>query len=135
LRGLSGVTSLEASEILEAPVDVLAPCAIGGVLKGESVERLRTRVVCGAANNLLGEPRAGERLAELGIVVVPDLIASAGAVVDGIGATVMGLSDRTGLIDRLGEVAREVVEEAAASGRCSEVVARELAGRRLTGKG
>jgi len=130
-----GVTAVGVSEVMGLVVDVLAPCAVGGVLNENSVEYLKAPVVCGAANNLLSGPRTGERLRELGVVVVPDLIASAGAVVDGIGATVMGLSDRTELIDGLGEVARIVLEEAAFSNRCTEAVALELANQRLSGRG
>ncbi len=48
---------------LEADVDVLAPCALGGVLNEETVPRLRCRVIAGAANNQLADDRVADLLA------------------------------------------------------------------------
>ena len=48
---------------LEADVDVLAPCALGGVLDEETVPRLRCRVIAGAANNQLADDRVADLLA------------------------------------------------------------------------
>ena len=62
---------------------------------------------------------------------MPDVIASAGAVIEGIGRTVMGLSDRTPLIDRLGDTAEQVLRRAHAEGRSSTAVAGELALERI----
>ena len=67
---------------LTADVDVLAPCALGGVLDEALVPRLRARAIAGAANNqLAGEP-VGALLAERGILWVPDFVANAGGVVN-----------------------------------------------------
>ena len=65
------------------------------------------------------------------IVVVPDLIASAGGVIDGIGETVMGLSDRGSLIDQIGVTAMAVVSESISEKRNAETVAESLAWQRL----
>ena len=35
--------------------DVFAPCAVGGVINDEIARKLKVRVVCGAANNVLAE--------------------------------------------------------------------------------
>ena len=45
---------------LGSACDVYAPCAVGGVLSSETVERLRCRIVAGSANNQLAEPEAAE---------------------------------------------------------------------------
>jgi glutamate dehydrogenase/leucine dehydrogenase len=64
-------------EILGEPCDVLAPCALGGVLGPKEIPLLRTEVVCGAANNqLLDETRDAGALAGRGITYVPDYIAN-----------------------------------------------------------
>ncbi len=117
--------------ILAANVDVVAPCAVGGVLDEAAAELLRAWAVCGAANNILTGPAVARMLADRGVLHVPDTIASAGAVIDGIGRTVMGLSDRTPLLDRLGETAGRVLREAASSGRTPDEVALDLARQRL----
>ncbi|MEM9293338.1 MAG: class I tRNA ligase family protein [Acidobacteriota bacterium] len=61
-------------EIYDQDVDVFAPCAIGNVVNVNTIPRLKVRLVCGAANNILGEPRDAERLRELGIAFVPDYL-------------------------------------------------------------
>jgi glutamate dehydrogenase/leucine dehydrogenase len=61
--------------ILEAPCDVLAPNALGGVLGPETIPRVQAKIVCGAANNpLLEDVRDARALAGRGIVYVPDLV-------------------------------------------------------------
>lgn len=67
---------------LTADVDVLAPCALGGVLDEAIVPRLRARAVAGAANNQLAVEPVGALLADRGILWVPDFVANAGGVVN-----------------------------------------------------
>lgn len=62
---------------------------------------------------------------------VPDFIASAGAVIEGIGASLLGLTDRTTLIDRIGMTTREVLRDAADGRRTSTDVAEARARARL----
>ena len=70
-------------EILAEPCDILAPNALGGVLNPESIPRLRTRIVCGAANNqLLDSERDAELLARRGITYVPDFVANRMGIVN-----------------------------------------------------
>jgi glutamate dehydrogenase/leucine dehydrogenase len=64
-------------------------------------------------------------------VHVPDVIASAGAVADGIGRTVMGLADRTALIDALGATASEVLAASRTTGRTPEEEAQRRAETRI----
>jgi len=126
-----GATVVSPEDLLDADVDIIAPCAVGGVLTRPRAESLRAWAVCGAANNVLSEPAVDEVLSARGVLHVPDVIASAGAVIDGIGREVMGLEDRTPLIDRLGQVAREVLEESKRSGVTPSVVAEQRARRRI----
>lgn len=61
--------------ILSAPVDVLAPCALGGMINATSIPTLQARAICGAANNQLEDPeRDGLALKERGILYAPDFI-------------------------------------------------------------
>jgi leucine dehydrogenase len=77
-----GATWLGPREALTAEVDVLAPCALGGVLDHDSVPALRCRVVCGAANNQLAADEIAEVLAARGILWVPDFVANAGGIIN-----------------------------------------------------
>ncbi|HHH30703.1 MAG TPA: hypothetical protein ENK57_20500 [Polyangiaceae bacterium] len=118
-------------EVLWLDVDVVAPCAVGDVLDARRVERLRAWAVCGGANNICTDMAAHHALHEGGILFVPDLISSSGAVIEGIGETVMGLDDRSGLIDALRETAAAVLHDAGRDGRPPMVHAIERARRRI----
>lgn len=62
--------------------DVLAPCALGGLLDDLTVPQLRCRVIAGAANNQLAHDGIAARLQELGILWVPDFVANAGGLIN-----------------------------------------------------
>jgi len=79
-----GGTIADPIRIHAAPVDVFAPCALGGVINDASIEDLKCSVVAGAANNQLAEPRHGAALADLGILYAPDYVINAGGLI-GIG--------------------------------------------------
>ena len=68
-----------------------------------------------------------------GITFVPDTISSAGAVVAGFATWVMGLEDPLPLVDRLGDTAAQVVDEARARGVPASRVATQHALRRIEG--
>jgi leucine dehydrogenase len=67
---------------LTAEVDVVAPCALGGVLDDETVPRLRCRVVAGAANNQLAADPIADLLAARGILWAPDFVTNAGGIIN-----------------------------------------------------
>ena len=77
-----GARWTDPESALTADVDVLAPCALGGVLSGDTVPQLRARAIAGAANNQLAAEAVGELLAARGILWVPDFVANAGGVVN-----------------------------------------------------
>ena len=62
--------------------DVLAPCALGGVIDEASLATVGAGIICGAANNQLTHEGLADRLAERGIVYAPDFIANAGGLVN-----------------------------------------------------
>ncbi len=135
LAPLINARTVAPEAILEAEVDVLCPCAVGGVLTEEAAAKVRAWAVVPGANNALASEAASQALHQRGVLLVPDVIASAGAVVDGIGRTVMLLDDRTLLIDRLGETAREVLDRSAERDLPATEVARKLARERIAGVG
>jgi leucine dehydrogenase len=76
-----GATWTTPERALEAGVDVLAPCALGGVLSEETVPLLRCKVIAGAANNQLADDRVADLLSARGILWAPDFVANAGGVI------------------------------------------------------
>jgi valyl-tRNA synthetase/glutamate dehydrogenase/leucine dehydrogenase len=61
-------------EIFDLDADVFAPCAIGAQVNVHTIPRLKVRLVCGAANNILGQEADAERLRKRGIAYVPDYL-------------------------------------------------------------
>ncbi|MDK8184858.1 MULTISPECIES: Glu/Leu/Phe/Val family dehydrogenase [Sphingomonas] len=77
-----GAMVMSSRALLSARVDVLAPCALGGVLDAETVAQLRASVVCGAANNQLAGEDLATRLAERDVLYAPDFLVNAGGIIN-----------------------------------------------------
>jgi glutamate dehydrogenase/leucine dehydrogenase len=60
---------------------VLAPCAAGGVIDEARAGSLDCRVIAGAANNPLTSRAVARRLADRGILFVPDFLANCGGLI------------------------------------------------------
>ncbi len=69
-------------EIYDVECDIFSPCALGGIINDETVDRLRCKVVAGAANNQLADERHGLILHERGILYAPDYIINAGGLIN-----------------------------------------------------
>jgi valine dehydrogenase (NAD+) len=71
----------DAATVHAVDCDVYAPCAIGGVLSSTTVPELRCALVVGAANNQLATHDDAARLADRGVLYVPDFAANAGGLI------------------------------------------------------
>ena len=69
-------------DIIGADVDVLAPCALGGIFTHDSVDRVRAQVIAGAANNQLADDTVADLLAAGGVLWAPDFVANAGGIIN-----------------------------------------------------
>jgi leucine dehydrogenase len=78
----AGVRWIAPRRALEADVDVLVPCALGGVLNPDTVPLLRSRIIAGAANNQLSEEGIADLLAARGVLWAPDFVVNAGGIIN-----------------------------------------------------
>lgn len=76
-----GAKPVPPEEIFTVPADVLAPCALGGILNAKTIPGLSAKVVAGAANNQLATASDGERLHRRGILYAPDYVVNAGGII------------------------------------------------------
>ena len=78
-----GISAVGDSEnIFTTKVDILAPCALGGVLDDRTITNLKCEIVCGTANNqLLHAIDDGARLKKCGILYGPDFVVNAGGLI------------------------------------------------------
>ncbi|HEY5924028.1 MAG TPA: Glu/Leu/Phe/Val dehydrogenase dimerization domain-containing protein [Kofleriaceae bacterium] len=76
----ASVTTIDTVAAVDC--DVFAPCALGAGLNDDTIPHLRAKVVAGAANNQLAEPRHGDDLHARGILYAPDYAINAGGLVN-----------------------------------------------------
>lgn len=77
-----GVRPVSEQDVLTMKCDVFAPCALGAVLNDQTIPALQCKVVAGAANNQLLEPRHGRALMDRGILYAPDYVINAGGIIN-----------------------------------------------------
>lgn len=101
---MAGVELVEPDAIYDVAADIFAPCALGGVLNENTIARLQAPIVCGAANNQLGDEEAdAERLMARGIIYAPDYIVNAGGVIN-VASEYAGPYDRDAAMAKAGEI-------------------------------
>jgi valine dehydrogenase (NAD+) len=71
----------DTSELLADPLDIYAPCALGGAVDHEVADTIEAAIICGAANNQLVDDEVDNRLAERGVIYCPDYLVNAGGVI------------------------------------------------------
>ncbi len=126
-----GAVWTSPAELLEADVDVLVPCALGGVIDADTVPALRCRVVAGAANNQLATREIADELRRREILWAPDFIANAGGLIsvaseiDGYTAT-----ETRRRTEAIADALRAVFAEADRDGVSTLVAAERYAERR-----
>ncbi|KXG78604.1 Leucine dehydrogenase [Fervidicola ferrireducens] len=77
-----GVEAVDPDKIFDVACDIFAPCALGAVINENTVDRLRCKIVAGAANNQLKDESFAERLAKRGILYAPDYVINGGGVIN-----------------------------------------------------
>lgn len=136
----TGATSAALDKVLDADVDVVAPCALGGAITPETAAGLSARIVAGAANNQLANAAAGAVLRKRGIVYVPDYVINAGGIIAVAAEYLGGRSEELVLadVDAIGpriadllarSVSEEIAPERLADQRAEEIIAAAASAR------
>jgi leucine dehydrogenase len=71
-----------SNDIYDVACDVYAPCALGATINDKTIDRLKCKIVAGAANNQLDESRHGQILKDKGILYAPDYLINAGGLMN-----------------------------------------------------
>ena len=79
ITGFSGGDTLDKTEAMFLPCDVLLPAATENVIHSGNADKLRCKILCEGANGPT-TPLADEILADKGVFVIPDILANAGGV-------------------------------------------------------
>ncbi len=128
-----GIQVVPPDSALGTECDVLAPCAVGGIINRRSIPTLRCRVIAGGANNQLETAEDADRLRERGIVYAPDFVINAGGVLHGGGLEEQHWT-REVLDARLaavGDAVYGILQRAERDGTSTDAAARRIAIARI----
>jgi len=126
----------DTDELVASDIDVYAPCALGDAINDDTVQILKARIICGAANNQLAHPGIEDALESRGILYAPDFCVNAGGLVQ-VADELEGFSfDRAkARASKIYQTTRRVFEVAAAEGVPPAVAADRIAERRMSDVG
>ena len=77
-----GAVACPADDILSVECDVLAPCALGGIINPQTIPQLHCRAIAGSANNQLLNDSDADLLKQKGILYAPDFVINAGGLIN-----------------------------------------------------
>lgn len=124
-----GADTSSPEDAIAADVDIFAPCALGGSINKDTIDRLKAKVVAGAANNQLKTPDMDQALMERGVLYCPDYVINAAGVIS-VGLEILGTwtkQDLTDRIDNIGATLTEIFNRAEAENAPTGAVADKLA--------
>jgi glutamate dehydrogenase (NAD(P)+) len=92
LVGLKGADAITNDELLVLDCDILAPCALEQVIHEGNAARVKASIICEGANGPV-TPGADAILEDMGVLILPDVLANAGGVVVSYFEWVQGLQE------------------------------------------
>ncbi len=127
---------LDPPDALHAHVDLLAPCALGGVIDQRLSLELSSRIVCGSANNQLAAPELAGVLAARGVLYAPDFIVNSGGLIN-VAMELTGYDRDRALerIRRIEDVLGAILDRAQATRVTPLAAAERLATERIAAAG
>jgi leucine dehydrogenase len=130
-----GATWTDPHSALTAEVDLVAPCALGGVLNDDTVPALRCKAIAGAANNQLADDSLDVALQRRGILWAPDFVCNAGGIINIVvelepGGYSAETADAN--VRAVGDTLRQIFDSATAAGTTPLGAALELGRERLS---
>ncbi len=135
-RRLKG-TFVKPDKIYDVPMDVFAPCALGGILNDDTIPRLKCAVVAGGANNqLLDEKKHMTMLIDRKIAYAPDYAINAGGLIN-VANELEGYSEKRALRQAEGiyDIIRKIFEIADREKLPTSVAANKIAEDRIASMG
>lgn len=128
-----GARQVGIDEVLTVDAQVLAPCALGGVLNGRSIPKLKAELICGGANNQLEAEPDGEALRIRGITYAPDYVVNAGGIIN-VASEYLGEPEKR-VEERIEQIAPRllaILQDAERRGTAPSQVADDMARRTIT---
>lgn len=128
-----GAEVINAEQVYDMDMDIYAPCALGATLNTENINRLKCKVIAGAANNQLAdEPVHGPMLVDKGIIYAPDFLINAGGLIN-VYSELIGYNRQRALTqtEHIYAVTLEILKKAKADASYPQDSAIKLAEKRI----
>jgi leucine dehydrogenase len=77
-----GCEAVALDDIYDVDADVYSPTALGGTVNEATLDRLKCKIICGAANNQLASNEIGDEVQRRGILYAPDYAVNAGGLMN-----------------------------------------------------
>ncbi|WP_298312367.1 Glu/Leu/Phe/Val dehydrogenase dimerization domain-containing protein [uncultured Aquimarina sp.] len=131
-----GVEIFRGEDLYAETADIYAPCALGATVNDETINKLKVKVIAGAANNqLASENIHGPLLQEKGIVYAPDFLINAGGIIN-VYAEIEGYG-RDQIITKTENIYNttlDILNKAKATGMTTNTAAVSIADERIAAK-
>jgi leucine dehydrogenase len=130
---LRGVSAIAPDDIYDLECDIFSPAALGGSINDKTIDRLRTKIVAGAANNQLEDPlRHATLLAERDILYVPDYVINAGGLIN-VACELEGYSRERAMLrtESIYSIVERILESSARDKVLTVVASNDLAEQRI----
>ncbi|WP_299257101.1 Glu/Leu/Phe/Val dehydrogenase dimerization domain-containing protein [uncultured Aquimarina sp.] len=131
-----GVEIYKGQDLYSETADIYAPCALGATVNNETINKLKVKVIAGAANNqLASENIHGPLLQEKGIVYAPDFLINAGGIIN-VYAEIEGYG-RDQIITKTENIYNttlDILNKAKATGMTTNTAAVSIADERIAAK-
>jgi glutamate dehydrogenase (NAD(P)+) len=111
LAGFRGGDAITNEDLILVDCDVLAPCALEQVITADNAAKVKAKIVCEGANGPT-TPAADDILEDMGVLILPDVLANAGGVVVSYFEWVQGLQEYFWKEAEVNEKLREIVVKA-----------------------
>lgn len=124
---------VEPNDIYDVAADVFSPCALGAVIHPDTIDRLKCKVIAGAANNQLSVAEMGQDLMARDILYCPDYVMNAGGIIN-IAGEIEGAYSRDWVDEKLIRIEKalaDIIYQSAKVGRPTNAIANEMARERI----
>jgi leucine dehydrogenase len=131
-----GAQIFAGDDIYSADVDIYAPCALGATINDTTINRIKAKVIAGAANNQLAvEQVHGKILMEKGISYAPDFLINAGGIIN-VYAEIVGYNKAEALkrTENIYNTTLEIFHFAEANSITTHQAAMQIAQKRIDDK-
>lgn len=121
-------SAVSLEEIYDVDCDIFSPCALGGILNLNTINRLRCSMVVGSANNQLAHRKYAQTLKDKDILYAPDFLVNSGGLINA--ALVYDSADEalaTQHIMRLYDTTLQIFERAAIEQSTTTHIAEQIA--------